>query len=205
MVLGLKKLYPDAHSELNFRNEFELIVAVVLSAQCTDKKVNEVTPELFRRYPDPGKLALASVEAVQAIIRQVNYYRTKGKHLVELAGLLVTQHQGEVPKTHKELLALPGVGNKTANVVLTEGGLTPAFPVDTHVQRVSCRLELAEGKNPIEVERSLTLRFPASLWRDLHHQLIFHGRRVCIAQRPQCGLCELRSLCPNGGKLLASE
>jgi endonuclease-3 len=191
----LKELYPNAESELNFSNEFELLVAVVLSAQCTDKKVNDVTPELFSRYPTPLKLSRARVTTIEGIIREVNYYKTKSKNIVGLSKELVSKYSEMVPRTHQALISLPGVGNKTANVVLSELGITPTIPVDTHVKRVSFRLALSSGKTPEKVEEDLEKLYPPEEWRDLHHSLIFHGRRVCKAQRPLCKDCKLRKLC----------
>jgi endonuclease-3 len=191
----LTKLYPDAATELVFGSDFELLIAVVLSAQCTDKKVNEVTPELFRRYSSPDRLSRARLATIEKIIRPINYYKTKAKHLLNLAKGLVTQHDCKIPKTHEELIRLAGVGNKTANVVLSELGLANTFPVDTHVFRVSRRLGLAEGKTREDVERSLKQRISQIYWRKLHHQLILHGRRVCTAQRPRCISCALAQNC----------
>jgi len=191
----LATLYPNAETELVFGTDFELLIAVVLSAQCTDKKVNEVTPELFRRYSSPDKLSRAHLATIEKILRPVNYYKTKAKHLLSLAKKLVTEHDGKIPKTHEELIKLAGVGNKTANVVLSELGLANTFPVDTHVFRVSKRLGLSEGNTREDVERSLKERISQIYWRKLHHQLIFHGRRVCTAQRPHCLSCPLAQHC----------
>lgn len=193
----LGKLYPDAHSELSFRNEFELVVAVVLSAQCTDKKVNEVTPELFKRYPDFKSLAKARLSSVEKIIRPVNYYKTKAKHLIAMSKLVHTDFKGRLPVKLEQLIKLPGVGRKTASVVQCEIGKEPALPVDTHVFRVSKRLGIATGKNVEAVEMSLRKNFPPETWRLLHHSLIFHGRRVCKAQRPLCENCKLAKVCPS--------
>lgn len=190
-------LYPDPKSELNFKNEYELIVSVILSAQCTDKKVNEVTPTLFARYPTFEKLAKAKLSDIEKIIRPINYYRGKSKSLLGMAQKVVTEFAGSVPANHKELMSLPGVGNKTANVVQSELGTAHTFPVDTHVFRVSKRLGIATGKDVAEVEASLRKRFDSKLWRNLHHWLIFHGRRVCKAQRPLCEDCPLAKICPS--------
>lgn len=193
----LETLYPEPRSELDFSNEYELLIAVMLSAQCTDKKVNQVTPELFRKYPGFQQLAGARVADVATIIRQINYYKTKSANIVATAQRISKEYAGMVPKTLVELVSLPGVGRKTANVVLGETGVVPSFPVDTHVLRVSNRLVLSTGKTPEAVERDLCAIFAPSEWRNLHHRFIFHGRRVCKARNPDCALCELRKLCPS--------
>lgn len=191
----LSVLYPEPKSELSFKNPYQLICAVLLSAQCTDKKVNEVTPLLFEDYPDYQTLARAQVDAVEKIIRPVNYYRTKAKHLVAMANLVMTQFDGQLPQTLEDLQMLPGVGRKTASVVLGELGLAYTFPVDTHVFRVSQRLGFAQGDTVEEIEQQLRKKFPETLWRNLHHWLILHGRRVCKAQRPLCSECAIAASC----------
>lgn len=191
----LATLYPEPRSELHYTNPFELLIAVVLSAQCTDKKVNEVTPILFSTFSTPRDLSQAAVTEIEKIIRPINYYRTKARHIVAAAQLLVTHHRGEVPLTFEALTQLPGVGRKTANVVLGELGATKTLPVDTHVLRLARRLGLSRGKTPLAIESSLRGRFPPQQWRTLHHTLILHGRRVCKARRPSCSTCGLYSLC----------
>lgn len=198
LLQKLADLYPDPRSELDFAGEYQLVVAVILSAQCTDKKVNEVTPSLFERYPDFSSLARARLETVEKLIRPVNYYRTKSKNLIAMARSVEREFSGTLPHSHTELVSLPGVGNKTANVVLSELRVVPAFPVDTHIKRLANRLGLSAEHVPDKVERDLKRQFPAETWRNLHHQLIFHGRRVCGAQRPKCGECTLREICPSG-------
>ena len=193
----LARLYPEPRSELDFSNDFELIIAVMLSAQCTDVKVNQVTPILFKKYPTAARLAKAKLSDVEAVIRPINYFKTKSKNIIATSSVLSSQYGGEVPRTHEELIALPGVGRKTANVVLGETGAVPALPVDTHVFRVARRLGLSEGKTPEAVEHDLMKRFLSSEWRPLHHRLIFHGRRVCKARNPMCAECELRAICPS--------
>jgi endonuclease-3 len=195
----LRMLYPEPKSELNFNNEYQLLVSVVLSAQCTDKKVNDTTPALFKKYPNFKQLAKADVAEVEGIIRQINYYKTKSKNIVSTAQIITANFGGAVPRSMEELTSLPGVGRKTANVVLGELGIEPSIAVDTHVFRVSRRLGVAKGANPSEVEQSLRKGFPPSSWRDLHHQLIFHGRRVCKARNPLCGECLLANSCPSKG------
>lgn len=195
IIAILKKLYPEPRSELVFNNPYELLVSVLLSAQCTDKKVNEVTPILFKNYPGFERLRDARLSKLQKIIRPINYYRTKSKNLLNTAKMIAANFGGKLPLSHAELLTLPGVGNKTANVVLSEMEVAHTFPVDTHVFRVSKRLGFANGKNAFEVEKDLKELFPSKLWRPLHHWLIFHGRRVCKA-RPLCPKCALAKLCP---------
>ena len=199
----LDLLYPDAKSELNFHNPYELVVAVSLSAQCTDKKVNEVTKELFSRFPTFHALSKATTAEIELLINQVNYFRTKAKNIQSMAKKVVEEFSGSLPLTHAELISLPGVGNKTANVVLAELKIIPALAVDTHVFRVSRRLKIARGKNVLQVEQSLKRAFEPKLWRTLHHWLILHGRRVCKAQNPQCERCTLNTLCPIGRRVLA--
>ena len=195
----LAVLYPEPRSELNFSNAYELLVSVVLSAQCTDKKVNDTTPALFKKYSNFKLLAKASLDDVEALIRPINYYKTKSKNIVSTAQIITAEWKGELPRTMEGLTTLPGVGRKTANVVLGELGIEPSLAVDTHVFRVSRRLGVASGENPTEVEMSLKKGFPPATWRDLHHQLIFHGRRVCKARKPACGECTLAPSCPSNG------
>jgi endonuclease-3 len=197
LIAALAELYPDPHSELDFKNEYQLLIAVMLSAQCTDKKVNQVTPALFQTYPTFNSLAHAKLSDVESIIRPINYYKTKSKNLIACAEKAVDEFSSKVPDTHKELTSLPGVGNKTANVILSEKGVVPAFPVDTHIFRLAHRLGLSTGKTPDHVEADLRKLFPPSEWRNLHHRLIFHGRRVCGARNPQCNTCALKKICPS--------
>lgn len=191
------KLYPNPKSELKFRGNYQLLVSVILSAQCTDKKVNETTPELFNTYPNFLSLSKARLSNLEKIIRPINYYKSKSKHLLAMAKSVVANFNGKIPRSHQELTSLAGVGNKTANVILSELGIEPALPVDTHVFRVSKRLGLAKSKDRDKVELELKQEFQAKDWRNLHHWLIFHGRRVCKAQNPQCELCALSELCPS--------
>lgn len=193
----LERLYPEPESELNFRSDFQLIIAVALSAQCTDLKVNQVTPQLFKAYKNFKQLASAKIPDVEKIIRPINYYRTKAKNIVALSQRVTEEFHGQLPRTREGLTELPGVGRKTASVILSEKGIEPAFPVDTHVFRVSRRLRLATRKDRDKVEEQVKAKFDPSEWRNLHHRLIFHGRRVCKAQRPKCGECTLSPLCPS--------
>lgn len=188
-------IYPEPKSELNYHTPYELLVSVILSAQCTDKKVNETTPVLFKKYPTIVSLSKAKVKDVETVIRPINYYKTKAKHLILMANQICENFHGEVPKTHQELTSLSGVGRKTANVILCELKITPAIPVDTHVFRVSKRIGIAEGKDPNSVEKDLERNFQSKDWYNLHHWLIFHGRRVCKAQRPLCESCAVNKLC----------
>lgn len=195
----LEGLYPDARTELDFTNPFELLVATVLSAQATDKSVNAATPALFAKYPTPFDLAQAPVEDVENLIRTIGLYRNKAKNIVRLSGLLVEKHGGEVPNDFGAVTALPGAGRKTANVVLSNAFGVPAIAVDTHVGRLARRLGLSEHTNPDKVEVDLQGLFPSERWTFLHHALILHGRRVCLARKPLCGECLLASVCPRVG------
>ena len=197
LLSALAELYPDPHSELNFKNEYQLLIAVLLSAQCTDKKVNQIIPELFTRYPTFEALSKAALTDVERIIRQINYFKTKSKHLIETGRQMVERFDSIVPKRQEELVSLPGVGRKTANVIVCEAGEVPAFPVDTHVFRLAHRLGLSEGKTTDAVEKDLRKAFPPAEWRNLHHRFIFHGRRVCKARAPNCAGCVLSSICPS--------
>ncbi len=192
----LKKQYPDAHCELNHSNAFELLLATILSAQCTDVRVNLVTPALFRKYPPPAKLAAADLSEVEETIKSINFFRNKSKALVGCARLLVERHGGEVPRTVEELSDLPGVGRKTANVVLGNAfNINTGIVVDTHVKRTAFHLGLTRETDPEKVERDLMKLFPNEVWTELPHLLIFLGRRTCIARRPQCDLCSLKDVC----------
>lgn len=193
----LIELYPVAQSELNFKNDYQLVVSVVLSAQCTDKKVNQVTPALFSKYPNFKALGNAELIEVEEIIRPINYYKTKAKNIKALGLLVDKDFKGRLPSTRENLIKLPGVGRKTANVVLCEQGQTPALPVDTHVLRLSNRLGFSTSQTPDGVEKDLSRIFPPENWRDLHHRLIFHGRRVCKARQPLCNECKLSPVCPS--------
>lgn len=193
----LEQTYPNPNSELNFSNEFQLIVSVILSAQCTDKKVNEVTPELFENFPDFETLAGAPLHRIEKIIRPVNYYRTKARNLQGMADQITKQHSGALPRSREALEELPGVGRKTASVVLSQLGIEAALAVDTHVFRVARRLGFASAEKRDLLEAELRARFPKELWFPLHHWLILHGRRICKAQRPLCAACPLSALCPS--------
>ena len=191
---------PVAQSELNFRNPYELIVSVVLSAQCTDKRVNMVTPALFRDYPGPAALAEAPLEDILEHIRTVSYPNNKAKHLKGLGQKLMDDFGGQVPSSVDELMTLPGVGRKTANVVASIIYDEPVIAVDTHVYRVSHRLGLSSGKTPYDVEKDLEKHIPAADRPIAHHWLILHGRYTCTARSPKCGECGLKELCAHYAK-----
>jgi endonuclease-3 len=195
---GLAKAYPDARCALDHQDPYQLVVATVLSAQCTDARVNLTTPAFFRRYPDPASLAAADPTEVEALIRATGFFRNKARNLVGMAVALMQRHGGQVPGDREQLARLPGVGGKTANVVLANAFGVPALAVDTHIFRVARRLGLSQGTTPDRVEADLCRLFPAERWIELHHQLIFHGRRACHAQRPECGRCPLLACCPTG-------
>jgi endonuclease-3 len=192
----LEKIYPDADCELTYRNAFELLVATILSAQCTDKRVNEVTPRLFARYPTAGDLATARRPELEGIIRSTGFFRAKAKSITACAQGLLAKHGGEVPRNFDEAVRLKGVGRKTASVVLGHAyGIAHGIAVDTHVLRLSARLGLTKHDDPIGVERDLMKLLPQWRWVKTTDLLIFHGRRVCGARNPRCGECGIFDLC----------
>lgn len=198
VVRLLKREYPDAHCELDYRTPFELLVATILSAQCTDVRVNMVTPAVFARYPTPAALARARQEDVEELIRSTGFFRNKAKSLIGMAQALTAEHTGLVPRTMAELQVLPGVGRKTANVILGNAyGLSEGITVDTHVVRLTALLRLTRETTPERIEQDLMVLVPREDWAILSHLLIWHGRRVCIARRPKCGECVLNSICPS--------
>lgn len=187
---------PEPASELHFVNPFQLLVAVVLSAQCTDKRVNMITPKLFESYPTPEKMAEASLDDIFRLIKSASYPNSKAKHLSTMAKMIVEKYHGEVPQTREELMALPGVGRKSANVVLSVCFGQPAMAVDTHVFRVANRLGIVtHATTPLEVEKQLVAQFPQELVGTAHHWLILHGRYVCLSRKPKCQECGLRPIC----------
>ena len=191
-----KKNKPIAETELDFTNPFELIVAVILSAQCTDKRVNVITPEIFKFYATPEKMAEAEVYEIFELIKSCSYPNNKAKHLSGMAKMLVTDFNSQIPDTMEQLIKLPGVGRKTANVILSVAFNKPAMAVDTHVFRVSERLGLTtKAKNPLETEKQLVKHIPEELLPIAHHWLILHGRYVCLARTPKCKECELTKWC----------
>jgi endonuclease-3 len=200
VVSALERLYTTPHCALEHRNAYELLVATILSAQCTDARVNLVTPALFRRYPDAERLARADQSELEGLIRSTGFFRSKAKNLIAMARGVVADHSGAVPADLDALTALPGVGRKTANVVLgTAFGIASGVVVDTHVKRLAYRLGLTESRDPKVVERDLIRLIPSKHWVDFSHRLIEHGRKVCIARKPRCGTCALASLCPKKG------
>jgi endonuclease-3 len=195
-LAGLDRLYPDATCELDHDGAYQLLVATILSAQCTDARVNQVTPEVFRRWPDPAALARARQTSVESVIRSTGFFRNKAKSLIGMARTLVERFGGKVPRTMDEMLELPGVARKTANVVLgTAYGISSGVVVDTHVARLSHRLALTVDSDPKKIERDLMAVIPEDRWVKFAHQLIWHGRRVCIARAPRCEACPLP--CPS--------
>jgi endonuclease-3 len=197
-----KKNVPNAETELTYSNPYELIVAVVLSAQCTDKRVNMVTPGLFKKYPDPKSLSKATVEDVFSLIKSISYPNNKANHLVGLGQLLMSKFKGIVPSQVEDLVLLPGVGRKTANVVASVVFNQPKMAVDTHVFRVSARIGLTTNSTtPLETEKQLVKNIPEELIHIAHHWLILHGRYVCTAKNPKCDICELKSACKSFKKL----
>jgi endonuclease-3 len=206
ILAHFKEQMPHVTTELEFGSVFQLLVAVILSAQCTDKRINQVTPELFRRFPDAKTMAEAEPEDVLAYIRSVSYPNAKADHLVKMARALTERHDGEVPSDMNELLDLPGVGRKTANVIRSVAFGESALAVDTHVYRVAHRLGLVSKRanTPYKVEQELVKHIPAEDIPDAHHWLLLHGRYVCTSRKPHCEKCEIESLCPKqteGSKL----
>ncbi|MDG3005375.1 endonuclease III [Paludisphaera mucosa] len=200
VVRTLKEAYPEALCALVHEGPFQLLVATILSAQCTDARVNLVTPELFRRFPDARALAAADRAAVEDVVRSTGFFRAKAKNLQAMATRLQEDHDGEVPRDLDALTALPGVGRKTANVVLgTAFGLATGVVVDTHVKRLAARLGLTSRRTPEHVEQDLMAIVPKAEWVDLSHRLIQLGRRVCLARKPRCGACPMASFCPRVG------
>ena len=194
----LKEEYPEASCALLHANAYQLIVATILSAQCTDVRVNMVTPEVFRRYPTPAALARARQPDLEEIIKSTGFFRNKTRNLIAMAQALVAEYSGEVPRSMEQLQALPGVGRKTANVVLGNAfGINEGVTVDTHVARLSRLLRLTRHDDPVKIERDLMPLFPRDDWALLSHLLIFHGRTICIARRPKCAECVLSNLCPS--------
>lgn len=191
----LYEMYPDAHCELDFKNPFELLIATILSAQSTDKKVNEITAKLFVKYPGPADFIRLKPEQLEQEIKEIGLYKNKAKNILATCRLLLEQHGGEVPAKMEDLVELPGVGRKTANVVLSNAFGVPAMAVDTHVHRVSNRIGLAASDDVLEIERQLCKRIPKAKWTDAHHWLIWHGRRMCDARKPKCEACALQPYC----------
>ena len=206
LLEGLKAAHPDATCALEHENPFQLLISTILSAQCTDARVNIVTPGLFAKYPDARAMSAVSQEELESIIRSTGFYRNKSKAIRGASQRLVQEFGGVVPRSMDELLLLPGVARKTANVVLGVGyGIADGIVVDTHVERLARRLGLSQGKNPEEIERDLMRIVPRDEWILLSHLLIFHGRRVCGARKPKCDACPVASLCPSAPHFLAGK
>jgi endonuclease-3 len=198
IILRLRQTYPDAHCELDHRSAYELLVATILSAQCTDERVNKVTPALFAKYPTPADLAAADRDDIETLIKSTGFYHNKAKSIQGAAQRIDATYDGEVPHTMEEILTLPGVARKTANVVLGVAyGLNTGVVVDTHVKRLAGRLGLTSETDPDKIERDLMALVPQDEWVDFSHLLIFHGRRCCDARKPNCAACSIADLCPS--------
>ncbi len=195
----LTKTYPDIHCELDFKNPLQLTVAVVLSAQCTDKRVNQVTPRLFKKYKSAKDYAKAPVSEIEEIIHSLGFHHTKARHLQGLGRKIVEDFGGEVPATLEELITLPGVGRKTANVVLGHAFGIPGITVDTHFGRLSRRFEWSQSMDPVKVEFEVGKLIPQKEWTNLSQRMIWHGRRICHSRKPACGACPLAKVCPSFG------
>jgi endonuclease-3 len=198
ILIRLKNLYPDATCTLNYETPVQLLVATILSAQCTDERVNKVTPALFQRFPDAEKLAIADIEELENLVRSTGFYRNKAKNIKGACQIIVDKFNGEVPKRMDLLLELPGVARKTANVVLAHAyGIHIGVTVDTHVKRLSNRLGLTTHSDPIHIERDLMKLLPQPDWENWSIRLVYHGRAVCNAKKPGCEACHLADLCPS--------
>jgi len=201
----LKAAYPDARIALNFKSAFELLIATILSAQCTDARVNMVTPELFKKYPTPEDFAQADIKDLEKVIRSTGFFRHKAKAIINASRTIVEKFGGQVPQTMEDLLQLDGVGRKTANVVLGNAFGIPGIAVDTHVKRLAQRLGMSYSEDPDEIEIDLMNLFPKETWVMLCHLLMAHGRRVCIARSPHCNDCVIRSDCPSADKFIRGK
>ncbi len=199
IAAGLAKLYPDAHCALDFANPLQLLVATILSAQCTDVRVNLVTPALFARYRNTKAFADADIAELEEAIRSTGFFRNKARNIKACCQELVAKHGGKVPATMAELVPLPGVGRKTANVILGNAFDVPGITVDTHVLRLSQRMGLTKNDDPEKIERDLMALIPQKDWTIFSHRMIFHGRQVCSARKPRCAECELAKICPKIG------
>ncbi len=199
IVRKLAQLYPDAHCALHYDNPLQLLVATILSAQCTDERVNRITPALFARYPDAKAFATADQAELERMIQSTGFFRSKAKNLIACCRQLGERYGGAVPRTMEELVPLPGIGRKTANVLLGNLFDVPGIPVDTHVRRLSRRMGLSEHKDPVKIEHDLMALIPRKEWTLFGHRMIFHGRQVCHARKPRCDQCQLAPLCPRVG------
>lgn len=206
LLVGLQSNYPNAVCALNHRNAFELLIATILSAQCTDARVNIVTPELFRRFPTPASMAAATQHDIETLVKSTGFYRNKAKSILGASRLITERFDGQVPRTMDELLELPGVARKTANVVLgTAYGMNEGVVVDTHVGRLSGRMGLTRHTDPVKIERDLMKLFDQQHWTELSHLLIHHGRKLCTARKAMCDMCPLSSDCPKRGVTTATK
>lgn len=201
IAAGLRRAMPVVRVELTHRSPWELLVATILSAQCTDQRVNQVTPTLFERYPRPQAMAKAVPVELEALIRPTGFYRSKTKNLIGCAQVITAQFKGQVPDTMDALTSIPGVGRKTANVLLGAAFGKPAIVVDTHVSRVANRLALTHSSDPEQIERDLQSVYPRAQWTDVSQRLLLHGRYVCLARKPRCGVCPIYDVCEWEGKL----
>lgn len=199
IMTELTRLYPDAVCALHYRNPLELLVATILSAQCTDKRVNMVTPALFARYPDAEAFARAKPRELEKFIQSTGFFRNKASNIIACCKQIVAEHEGEVPATMEELTKLMGIGRKTANVILGNAFDGQGIPVDTHVSRLSQRMGLTNETNPVKIERDLNELVPQEEWTMFGHRMIYHGRQVCHARKPLCEECTLSNLCPKMG------
>ena len=195
----LSKSYPNVRCELDYKNAFQLLVATVLSAQCTDKRVNQTTPALFKKYPNPQKMAEANLRDIQNLVKPTGFFRAKAKNIKSLSSIIVEQFDGNVPSNLEDLITLPGVGRKTANVVLGHAFGIPGITVDTHFGRLSRRFGWSKQNNPVKVEFEVGELIPQKEWTNLSQRMIWHGRRVCHSRKPACGACALAKLCPSYG------
>ncbi len=195
----LSKNYPNVRCELDYKNAFQLLVATVLSAQCTDKRVNQTTPALFKKYPNPQKMAKADLRDIQNLVKSTGFFRAKAKNIKGLSNKIMEEFDGKVPSNLEELITLPGVGRKTANVVLGHAFGIPGITVDTHFGRLSRRFGWSKQNNPVKVEFEVGELIPEKEWTNLSQRMIWHGRRVCHSRKPACGACTLAKLCPSYG------
>jgi endonuclease-3 len=195
----LTKTYPNVRCELNYKTPFQLLVATVLSAQCTDKRVNQTTPALFKKYPNPKEMAEAEIEDIQRLVKSTGFYRAKAKNIKSLSSKIITEFDGKVPSNLKDLITLPGVGRKTANVVLGHAFGIPGITVDTHFGRLSRRFGWSKSQDPVKIEFEVGELISRKEWTNLSQRLIWHGRRVCNSRKPACGACPLAKYCPSFG------
>ena len=196
ILSSFSEMYPNAKTELNYDNPFQLLIATILAAQCTDKRVNKVTERLFKKYKGPEDFTIVSQEELENDIKECGLFRNKSKNIIGTSKMILTNHDGKVPATFEDLIKLPGVGRKTANVILANAFATPAFAVDTHVYRLAHRIGLSDKKDVLGVEKDLMEQIPKNLWIKAHHWLILHGRNLCKARKPMCSICFIEQWCP---------